>query len=186
MLAAQGALFLWMTDRIAGSMPARDPRRLAVLVASDVGAALSAEPGLDLEEYVREQYGHVFQTFVVIMQDGRTASNHDDVPDELLEALVAENGRREFPAARRFGRFGDPPPGPGAPAHLTRTRRRAIRRTRAVRRGAAASSRPSSSTARWPVALPSCLGARRSRESCASSARRWGSSAAACSASAWR
>ena len=41
MLAAQGALFLWMTDRIAGSMPARDPRRLAVLVASDVGAALS-------------------------------------------------------------------------------------------------------------------------------------------------
>ena len=25
MLAAQGALFLWMTDRIAGSMPARDP-----------------------------------------------------------------------------------------------------------------------------------------------------------------
>ena len=42
MLAAQGALFLWMTDRIAGSMPARDPRRLAVLVASDVGAALSA------------------------------------------------------------------------------------------------------------------------------------------------
>ncbi len=49
MLAAQGALFLWMTDRIAGSMPARDPRRLAVLVASDVGAALSDDPSLDLE-----------------------------------------------------------------------------------------------------------------------------------------
>ena len=46
MLAAQGALFLWMTDRIAGSMPARDPRRLAVLVASDVGAALSDDPAL--------------------------------------------------------------------------------------------------------------------------------------------
>ena len=43
MLAAQGALFLWMTDRIAGSMPARDPRRLAFLVASDVGTALTAE-----------------------------------------------------------------------------------------------------------------------------------------------
>src|SRR3954468_6899124 len=117
MLAAQGALFLWMTDRIAGSMPARDPRRLAVLVASDIGAALSVEPGLNLKDYVRDQYGHVLQTFVVIMQDGRTASNQDDVPGEFLEALVAENGRREFPRGRRFGRFGDPPPpgveGPG-------------------------------------------------------------------------
>src|SRR5712671_3470718 len=69
MLAAQGSLFLWMTDRIAGSMPARDPRRLAVLVASDVGAALSADPALDLKQYVRDQYGNVFQSFVVIMQD---------------------------------------------------------------------------------------------------------------------
>ena len=32
MLAAQGALFLWITDRIAGSMPARDPRRLSARV----------------------------------------------------------------------------------------------------------------------------------------------------------
>src|SRR3954465_2815900 len=105
MLAAQGALFLWMTDRIAGSMPARDPRRLAVLVASDIGAALSVEPGLNLKDYVRDQNGHVLQTSVVIMQDGRTASNQDFVPGEFLEALVAENGRREFPRGRRFGRF---------------------------------------------------------------------------------
>ena len=42
MLAAQGALFLWMTDRIAGSMPARSPRRLASLVASDISAAMNA------------------------------------------------------------------------------------------------------------------------------------------------
>ena len=37
MLAAEGGIFLWMTDRIAGSMPARSPRRLAELVASDLG-----------------------------------------------------------------------------------------------------------------------------------------------------
>jgi signal transduction histidine kinase len=114
MLAAQGALFLWMTDRIAGSMPARDPRRLAVLVASDISAALTSDPTLNLEEYVRDQYGRVLQTFVVIMQDGRTASNQDDVPDEFLQALVAENGRREFPRGRRFGRFDPPAAGPGA------------------------------------------------------------------------
>src|SRR5688572_9954895 len=117
MLAAQGALFLWMTDRIAGSMPARDPRRLAVLVASDVGDALSDDPSLNLEQYVSDQYSHVFQTFLVIMQDGRVASNHDDVPDELLRAIVADAARREFSAVRgRRGapRFGDPG-GPGPP-----------------------------------------------------------------------
>lgn len=110
MLAAQGALFLWMTDRIAGSMPARDPRRLAILVASDVGAALSADPALDLKQYVRDQYANVFQTFVVIMQDGRVASNDEDAPDELVKAVIAESGRRAFPPrGRRFE--GGPPDG---------------------------------------------------------------------------
>ena len=110
MLAAQGALFLWMTDRIAGSMPARDPRRLAVLVASDVGAALADDPSLDLEEYVRDQYANVFQTFLVIMQDGRIASNHDDVPEELQRTIVADAARRVFQGRGRRGgsRFGEP------------------------------------------------------------------------------
>jgi len=118
MLAAQGALFLWMTDRIAGSMPARDPRRLAVLVASDVGAALSADPTLDLKQYVRDQYGNVFQTFVVIMGDGRVASNADDMPDEFVRAVVAESGRRAVPPRGRRFEGAAPPggsPGPRAP-----------------------------------------------------------------------
>src|SRR5580765_1618009 len=103
MLAAQGALFLGMTDRIAGSMPARDPRRLAVLVASDVGAAVAADPALDLKQYVRDQYGHVFQTFIVIMRDGRVASNADDLPDDFVQGVIAETGRRDFPPrGRRF------------------------------------------------------------------------------------
>ncbi|HVH28272.1 MAG TPA: HAMP domain-containing sensor histidine kinase [Vicinamibacterales bacterium] len=101
MLAAQGALFLWMTDRVAGSMPARDPRRLAFLVASDVGTALTADPDLDLAEYIRDQYGNVFQTFVVIMHDGRIASNDQDMPDDLLKAMVAEASRRDFPLRGR-------------------------------------------------------------------------------------
>src|SRR5438094_88998 len=112
MLAAQGALFLWITDRIAGSMPARDPRRLAVLVASDVGAALSADPALDLKAYVAEQYSNVFQTFLVIMQDGRVAANHDDLSDDVVKEMIAET-ERPFPLrGRRFGP-GPPPPSPG-------------------------------------------------------------------------
>jgi two-component system sensor histidine kinase BaeS len=111
MLTAQGALFLWMTDRIAGSMPARSPRRLAALVASDVSAAINANPNLDLQTYLPEQYSETLQTFVVVMRDGRTFSNHDDVPEALLEA-VREEQQFMTDGPRRFGRRGGPGPPP--------------------------------------------------------------------------
>jgi signal transduction histidine kinase len=115
MLTAQGALFLWMTDRIAGSMPARSPRRLATLVASDVSAVLSANASLDLEPYLREQYGEVLQTFVVVMRDGRTFYNHDDVPEGLRDVVREEQRFVNEPGPGRFGRrgggFGPPPDG---------------------------------------------------------------------------
>jgi signal transduction histidine kinase len=88
-LAAAGAIFLWMSDRIAGSMPARSPGQLAALVASDVGAALTADRDLNLETYVREQYGYVLQTFAVVMNDGRVVINHDDAPPLVVETLRA-------------------------------------------------------------------------------------------------
>ena len=106
MLAAEGGIFLWMTDRIAGSMPARSPRRLAELVASDLGTALTANSSLDLEAYLREQFGQVLQTFVVIMRDGQILANHDDVPPRLLEAVRAELEFMESIGPRRFGRRG--------------------------------------------------------------------------------
>ena len=129
MLTAQGALFLWMTDRIAGSMPARSPRRLAALVASDVSAALNANASLDLQQYLPEQYGEMLQTFVIIMRDGRTFSNHDDVPPALLEA-VREEQQFMNDGPRRFGRRGGPGPPPdgrpsrGLMADVHRRRRR--------------------------------------------------------------
>jgi two-component system, OmpR family, sensor kinase len=107
MLTAEGALFLWTSERIAGSMPAQSPRRLAVLVASDVGTALAANPSLDLHQYVREQYAHIFQTFIVIMRDGRVASNHEEVAAEILAEARAQG--RVGNVLRR-GRFGEPPP----------------------------------------------------------------------------
>lgn len=109
MLTAQGVLFLWMTDRIAGSMPARSPQRLAALVATEVGAALAANSRLEIEPYLRAQYGEVLQTFVVIMRDGRMFSNHDDVPSALLEAVRDERAFLNAPAGRRFGRRGGGP-----------------------------------------------------------------------------
>ena len=101
MLAAQSALFLWMTDRVAGSMPATSPQRLADLVASDLSTALAEDPALDLPQYVREHYGNVFQAFVVVMRDGRTVSNRDDLPLTLRDALRTEAQGRP-PPRRRF------------------------------------------------------------------------------------
>jgi two-component system, OmpR family, sensor kinase len=106
MLAAQGALFLWMNDRIAASMPARSPRTLALLVASDISQALEAtNNALDLSAYVADNYGNVLQPFVVVMRDGRLVANQDDVPAELLEAARAER-----PFLRGLGRRGGPRP----------------------------------------------------------------------------
>ena len=121
MLAAEAGLFLWLTDTIAGSFPARSPRRLAQLVASDVGRALDANRNLDLEPYLHEQYSDALQTFVIIMDDGRTLSNHDDVPPALVEAVREELEYLESLGPRRFarrwgplepGNSGGPPPSP--------------------------------------------------------------------------
>jgi signal transduction histidine kinase len=104
MLVAQGALFLWTTERIAGSMPANSPQRLADLVASDISAALADDSQLDLEGYVDEHYGNVFQAFVVVMRDGRTVSNHDDVSQAVQDELRREAERRRLGPPRRFPR----------------------------------------------------------------------------------
>ncbi len=98
MVAAEGVLFLYMNDRIAASMPARSPRLLGLMVASDVATALAADPMLDLEAYVRDEFGDVLQTLMVVMRDGRVAANHD-APGEVIEAL-----RQERLEARPFGR----------------------------------------------------------------------------------
>jgi signal transduction histidine kinase len=141
MLAAEGGIFLWMTDRIAGAMPARSPRRLAALVASDLGTALAANSRLDIENYIQEQFGYTLQTFVVIMRDGQILANHDDVPPQLLEAVRAELEFMEARGPRRFGRRGTwgeglgpgaaPGPGDRPPAALDR----GLRPRRPLRRG---------------------------------------------------
>jgi signal transduction histidine kinase len=103
MLVAEGALFLWISDRLAGAMPARSPRQLAGLVARDVGAALTRDPTLNLDTYLADQYADVAQTFFVALRDGRVASNHDDVPAEIVAELRAEMALIAERAGRRRG-----------------------------------------------------------------------------------
>src|SRR5919112_1015941 len=105
-LAAQGLLFIWMTDRIAGSMPARSPRQLAFLVATDLSSALERDPSLDVQAHLAQQSGSVFQPIVVLMQDGRTASNRETpLPAEFDRELREELTRL---ASRPRGRGGRP------------------------------------------------------------------------------
>src|SRR5688500_20056765 len=68
MLVAEGALFLWISDRVAGAMPARSPRQLAGLVARDIGAALTRDPTMKLDTYLADQYQGVAQTFFVVLR----------------------------------------------------------------------------------------------------------------------
>ena len=111
MLAAEGALFLWISQRLAGAMPARSTRQLAALVSQDVGAALTRDPGLDLDTYLLNQYKEVAQTFFVVLRDGHVASNHNDVPAEIIAGLRAEEAAFAGRGGRRRGRgFGERPP----------------------------------------------------------------------------
>ena len=74
LLLVQGLLFLWLTDRFVGSST-RTPAELARQVAAVVGAELERNPGVALEEFVRERFSHVFQPFLVVLRDGQRGSN---------------------------------------------------------------------------------------------------------------
>ena len=75
LLLAQGLLFLWLTDRFVASPSSRTPQELADHVARNVSAALTENPAVDLERHVRQEFGGVYQPFLVILRDGRRVSN---------------------------------------------------------------------------------------------------------------
>ena len=91
-------------------MPARSPRRLAALVASDIGTrdrrrSLARPRSSTCTNSSR----NVFQPFVVVMRDGRSVSNHDDVPGGAARSDRACETRapgrvRSAPSCGRPGR----------------------------------------------------------------------------------
>lgn len=93
LLLVQGSLFLWLTGQTDEWLPVRSPFRLATLVASDLSAALTRTPDLQIDKYVREQFAHVYQPFFVVMSDGRVASSRDGrVPPGLVRAAREKLG----------------------------------------------------------------------------------------------
>lgn len=73
LLLVQGLLFLWLTDRFVGT--SRPPSELVRLVAAEISAELERNPGVALEEFVRNRFSHIFQPFLVVLKDGQRGSN---------------------------------------------------------------------------------------------------------------
>jgi signal transduction histidine kinase len=87
LLLAQGALFLWLTDRIVGSSPARTPAELAQFVAEETAMELQRNAGLDFERFVASHFGDIYQPFLVELADGRRASNRPRALPRNFEAV---------------------------------------------------------------------------------------------------
>jgi two-component system OmpR family sensor kinase len=101
-LVAQILIFLWLTDRIVGPS-SRSPQQLASTVAEQVGEDLAEEPNLRLDPYLNRKFGHIFQGFVVTLNDGQVGSNRgSSLPPGFLGSFRGGRGRRGG------GPFGDP------------------------------------------------------------------------------
>ncbi len=82
MLVVQAMLFVWIVPLAGPTVPAR-PERFARTLATDVGEALDQDPALDLEQFVRVQFGRTALPFLVLMNDGRVL-DHAGVLSEAL------------------------------------------------------------------------------------------------------
>jgi two-component system OmpR family sensor kinase len=80
LLVLQGMVFLWLTGRTAELLPGRSPAEFAQSIASDLSAAISANPALDIDAYLHGRYTSAFRSFAVVTTDGRTILSRHVVP----------------------------------------------------------------------------------------------------------
>ena len=87
LLLAQGLVLVWLTDRVVG-WSAQSPEELVSSVAADLSTALTRNPGLALDAYVRDEFSHIYRPFAVVMIDGRAASNRPNgLPPSYIRSL---------------------------------------------------------------------------------------------------
>ena len=96
LLLTQGLLFMWLTGRFETRPQGQTPQQLADFVARELSDALHENPSLDLDVFLREDLGSIRRPFLIVMRDGRRASNR---PSQLPPGFME----------RGFGR-GTPPP----------------------------------------------------------------------------
>ncbi len=112
-LAVQGATLVYLISR-TDVVPGRTPPEVTRLVARDLGEALSTNPQLDIQQFLRQEYeGRL--PLVAIMKDGRVATTSDAAPPEDVVREV-RNRLNAAPESFGRGRMGRPrAPGPRMP-----------------------------------------------------------------------
>ena len=113
LLLVQGLVFLWLTDQFFGAP--RSPTQLAAQIGEDLSAELQQHPDVDLEKFVPRHFSRIYQPFLVVMQDGRHASNRPDALPPDMGRVVTwhlrfESGTNRPPDDVGGGRRGDGPP----------------------------------------------------------------------------
>ncbi|HWK12341.1 MAG TPA: HAMP domain-containing sensor histidine kinase [Vicinamibacterales bacterium] len=93
LLLVQGVVFLWLTDQFFGAP--RTPTQLAAQIAEDLSAELQQRPDVDLEKFVPRHFSRIYQPFLVMMNDGRGASNRPDALPPDMGRVVAWHMRFE-------------------------------------------------------------------------------------------
>jgi signal transduction histidine kinase len=105
LLVIQAGVYVWLTVVVGRSW--LGPAQLAQEVAIEIGAALSAQPDLDVTSYVPQRFGRIYQPFLVVMHDGRLASNRmEGLPPGFAGIARVAHSRRSAPpdvAARPEG-----------------------------------------------------------------------------------
>ena len=110
LLIAQAVLFIWLTNPAQGTLPGGSPQRFATLVGSDISSALEADPALDIEKYVRENFDHVTRPIVIFLRDGRTITTRRYSPPPPIErAARIRLERGVFEGSRARGPDGGRP-----------------------------------------------------------------------------
>ena len=118
LLVAQVIVFLWLTDRIVGPS-SRSPEQLAANIAQQISRDLATRQDVQLESYLRSEFGHIYQPFLVVLNDGRVGSNRPGrLPPGFTRGLIPR-GRRFGGDGGRQGDGGRPgePGRPGEGAH---------------------------------------------------------------------
>ena len=95
LLLAQSLVIVWLTDRVVG-WSAQSPEELVSSVAAELSTALTGNPNLPLDTYVRDQFSHIYRPFAVVMVDGRAASNRPNgLPPGYVRVLQQRLRRGE-------------------------------------------------------------------------------------------
>jgi signal transduction histidine kinase len=114
-LALQGGALLYLISRMDVA-PGQTSPEVTRLVARDLGDALTNNPQLDIQQFLRQEYeGRL--PLVAIMKDGRVVSTGDTMPpDDMVREIRNRLNRAPESFARGRGRGAGPrPPRPDGP-----------------------------------------------------------------------